>query len=214
MEMISSDEDLFNAATRNAQKWANYLWTSGGGLNLSKCFFYAFQPYYNYKKHCTSYKKLSETTQISVTNPADNTHQQLLSLSPSDARRTLGVILALDGNGKSQMMSSLSKAREFFGKFKNGFMSSKAQWMAITTVIEPAIIYPLVNYTDKEISTINSLTSRMKCLALGLNRNFPGAFLHGPLSLGGIGIPSSSNKNTKDRINYFFLSYAETRLSA
>jgi hypothetical protein len=50
---------------------------------------------------------------------------------------------------------------------------------------------------------MDSLTTRMKCLALGLNRNFPRVVLRGPSLLGGIGIPSSSHKNTKDRINYF-----------
>jgi hypothetical protein len=34
--------------------------------------------------------------------------------------------------------------------------------------------------------------------------NFPRAVLHGPTLLGGIGIPSSSQKNTKDILNYFF----------
>jgi hypothetical protein len=43
----------------------------------------------------------------------------------------------------------------------------------------------------------------MKCNALGLNRNFPRAVIHGPMVLGGLGIPSLHQKNTKDLITCF-----------
>jgi hypothetical protein len=94
------------------------------------------------------------------------------------------------------------KAREFFSKFINGTMS---KWVAMNSIIEPSLIYPLVttSYSPKQIGPIDSLTSQMKCLALGLSRKFPRAILHGPTSLGGMGIPSTSQKNTKERVNYF-----------
>ncbi len=84
-------------------------------------------------------------------------------------------------------------------------MNNKVKWVAVTTVIEPAILYPLLNtqYLHSELSPIDSVLSQMKCAALGLNRNFPWAILHGSHCLGGIGIPSLCQKNTKDRISYF-----------
>jgi len=87
----------------------------------------------------------------------------------------------------------------------NSSVSQKAKWAAISTILEPAIIYPLVNsYFSKEnIKSIDSILSQMKCVALGLNRHFPRVILHGPLLLGGLGIPSSLEKNAKDRLNYF-----------
>lgn len=58
------------------------------------------------------------------------------------------------------------KAKEFFSNFING-----------TSLIEPSIIYPLVttSYSPKQIHPIDSLTSQMKCLTLGLSRKFPRA---------------------------------------
>jgi len=78
--------------------------------------------------------------------------------------------------------------------------------MAITTVIEPALLYPLVTFTfsTKDFQPIDSITSQMKCVSLGLNRHFPRAVLHGPMLLGGLGYPLSSQKNARDRLNYFF----------
>jgi hypothetical protein len=94
--------------------------------------------------------------------------------------------------------------KEMFGKFMNSSLPQKAKWAAITNVIEPAIIYPLVNIFFSENDPLDSLTSRMKCVALGLNQNFPRTILHGSPYLGGIGIPSTSQKNTRERLNYFF----------
>jgi hypothetical protein len=43
----------------------------------------------------------------------------------------------------------------------------------------------------------------MSCNALGLNSHFPRAILYGSTLLGGIGLPTQTQKTTKDRINYF-----------
>lgn len=101
--------------------------------------------------------------------------------------------------------TEFKKQKEMFGKFINSSLSQKGKWAAIVTVIEPAIIYPFVNifFSEKEIQPLDSLTSRMKNVALGINKNFPRAILHGSQCLGGMGIPSSSQKNTRDRLNYF-----------
>jgi len=59
-----SFDDMMRSASDNAQLWADYLWLSGSGgkLNLSKCFYYAFQPSINYKKNEVSYASLPTTT--------------------------------------------------------------------------------------------------------------------------------------------------------
>jgi hypothetical protein len=54
-----------------------------------------------------------------------------------------GIFLSSEGNGKAQLKKCLSRVKEFFGKFKNSSINNKAKWVAVTTVIEPAILYPL-----------------------------------------------------------------------
>ncbi len=75
----------------------------------------------------------------------------------------------------------------------------------MNSIIEPTVLYPLVNtlYPIRDLSPIESTISQMQCAALGLNRNFPQALLHGPPDLGGIGVPSPQHKITRDRIFYF-----------
>jgi hypothetical protein len=170
------------------------LWLSDGNLYLSKCFHYALRPYINYKTNSIEYDAISSEKIFKMKNPSDNKYNSIQGLPPSEARRTLGVIIAPDGKGSTQLRHSILKTKEFFAKISNASLSSKAKWTAIMTMIEPAILYPLVNvfFSSKEIQPLDSLTSRMKCQALWLNRNFPRAILHRSTMLEGIGIPSSS----------------------
>ena len=41
------------------------------------------------------------------------------------------------------------------------------------------------------------------CHALGLNEHFPRALLHGPVSLGGIGVPISWAEALVEKLSYF-----------
>jgi len=204
-EQEITQPNLMQLASQSAQTWANLMWMSGGNLNLGKCFFYAFTPSINYKSSTIRYDKILLDQGISITNPATGTDVTLQSLNPDDSQRTLGVILSPDGKGKLQLQTTLKKAKEFYSKFMNSSLSQKAKWVAISTVIEPAIIYSLVNsyFSKEEFTLIDSLMSQIKCVALGLNRHFPRALLHGPLLLGGLGVPPTLQKNAKDRLNYF-----------
>jgi len=49
---------------------------------------------------------------LMIRNPANNTICQLERVPPTTGRRTLGVILAPDGSGSSQLKLCLFKARD------------------------------------------------------------------------------------------------------
>jgi len=115
------------------------------------------------------------------------------------------VFISPDGNGKYQIHQYLQKVKEFCGKLRNSSLSQLAQWKAVESIVEPSIMYPLVNtlYSSSDIQPIESINSQLQCSALGFNIHFPHALLYGPLSLGGLGLPSPTYKNTRHRINYF-----------
>jgi hypothetical protein len=72
----------------------------------------------------------------------------------------------------------------------------------VETVVTPALLYPYINiyFLPRPVSSI--MTS-LQCAALGINRHFPRAILYGPTCLGGCGLPSPTQKITRERINYF-----------
>jgi hypothetical protein len=199
-------ERLFEAATTNTKIWSSLLWLSGGNLNSSKCFYYYIQPRYNFKRMNTEYiKEKKAPGQLTLFNHATSIATSMERLEPSIARRTLGVILAPNGDCKQQIRTSINKANVFLGKIKHSKLSNQAKWTEITSIMEPEVQYPLIStYCDrKDIDKIDRVITRAKCNALGLNPHFPRAVLHGPLHLGGMAIPTSLSKTILSRINYF-----------
>jgi len=201
-------EHMPRIAQENAKKWANIQTISGGQLNTGKCFFYAFQKTINYKSNKISCSDIPLQTAISIQHKETSATTVIQQVSASEGRRTIGAILSPDGSSSAQLKLSLQCSRELQGKLRNAGLSLREQWIAITMVIEPAITYPLMTclFHLNDLQKIDSILSKMKCSALGLNKNFSRAVLHGPPELGGIGIPSTQQKIIKDRINYFLYS--------
>jgi len=190
---------LLPFASENSQIWADSLWISGGKLNTYKCIYYAFLPIVNFKKNSIKYIDLPMPDQIRIRNRQNNTIQPIETVRPDESCHMLGVFLSPEGDGTAQLKKSLARAKDLLGKFKNSSMSSKAKWAAVTMVIKPAILYPLLtlSYSQSHIAPIDSILSKMKCATLGLNRNFPRMILHGPPDLGGMGISSIHQRTQK-----------------
>jgi hypothetical protein len=47
---VDTKTQLKNIAAKNSNTWSDCLWTSGGCLNIDKCFYYYFSPKYNVRK--------------------------------------------------------------------------------------------------------------------------------------------------------------------
>jgi hypothetical protein len=163
---------------------------SGGSLNDAKCYYYAFLPMWNYKKHKIQYYELPMQPPVKLYNPANGTTKAMMKVHHTHPKCTLGVILNPTGCAHSQIKHSVQKARELSGKLHNALLPNKSQWLAVDSVIEPAVMYPLVNilFQATDIHPITSIISRLRCSALGLKRHFPRMLLYGPKNLRGIGI--------------------------
>jgi hypothetical protein len=104
-------EKLYMAATENTNIWAQLLWVSGGNLNPNKCCHYYLDPTYSYAKQKIQYGKQKTTPgQIFLNNPATNSSTAIERVESSEGRRTLGVILAPDGNCSKQIKHCYTKA--------------------------------------------------------------------------------------------------------
>jgi hypothetical protein len=132
-----------------------------------------------------------------LNNPATRKNQPMQHVRQSSAKRTLGVICCPDGYGKAQICHSLQKAREFIGKFRNSSLSCHSKWVAVESVVSPAILFPLANtfYSKSDIQPVEAIISRLWCAAF---------FLGYPAWTNVSGRerdPVSKTKEAKNRIN-------------
>jgi hypothetical protein len=94
------------------------MWTSGGKLNVEKCYYYAFEPKLNYTTQKIGYKRLYMPEELLLYNHKNGVNQHVTSFPPSTARLTLGVFLSPTGDVRTQMNHTTIKAKEFLGKIK------------------------------------------------------------------------------------------------
>jgi hypothetical protein len=92
-----------------------------------------------------------------ITDPATMSSQPLKRLEPNEAKRTLGVILAPDGNTTLQFQTSREKANAFLNRIKVSNLRNRTKWTALTYVLEPAVLYPLMacHTTKKEMEHLD-----------------------------------------------------------
>jgi hypothetical protein len=169
-------DSLFDNATKNLNNWAQLLWMSGGNLNSNKCFYYYLQPNYNFQTQQITYETSRKAPgHITLTDPATNNEHPLTGLEPKEARRTLGVLLAPDGNTSQQYELTRDKAHLFTNKLRYSRAKKHTKWIALTSVLEPAFLHPLMacQMTTKQMMHIDKILMNAKCHALGLNEHFP-----------------------------------------
>jgi hypothetical protein len=97
------------------------------------------------------------------------------------------------------------KATLFTEKIRYSNLSKQEKWMAMNTILDPGVTYPWMatNCTPQSIQQLESTLAQAHCSALGLNKNFPCAILHGPLHLGGINVTTAAGKSLCNRLSYF-----------
>jgi hypothetical protein len=92
---------MLSISEQNTNIWASLLWISGGKLNMDKCFYYWIQPEFSYGNNRIQYASTSKPPgEIQLIDPATKTPVAITRVEPNIARRTLGVMLATDGNCK------------------------------------------------------------------------------------------------------------------
>jgi hypothetical protein len=67
----------------------------------------------------------------------------LTRLDPDDARKTLGVYLAMDGNSKAQVSYLRDKATDFAECIRTGFVTRAKSWYALKSTIMKTLEYPM-----------------------------------------------------------------------
>jgi len=152
---------LQQIASTNKKIWSDSMWISGGKLNSSKCYHYAFLPKLNFHKNKIVYSEIPMPSPVLLHNPENKTVQPISQVNPSEARRTLGVVLNPIGDGRPQLCHSLKILRELNGKLRSSQMSSQAKLLAVEMVIYPAVMYPMVNtyFSEPEFRPITSIIS-------------------------------------------------------
>jgi len=199
----SSDEgtQVVQQMQKAVAQWDGLLWASGGALVPEKCFWYLID--FEYANNKWKYKK-SNQAQGKITM-LDSTRKQVTiqRLEPSEARRTLGVRLAPDGNMETELAYLVDTAKAWQRKMKNSRLGRWESNFSLRNVIMRKLAYPLpaTTFTQKQCKAIMSPILAQGLPSTGYVRTFPHALAHGPKKFCGVNIPNLHTEQTLSHIH-------------
>ena len=181
---------LHSATTTTAQWWENLLHSSGGTLELSKCFYYMF--HWTFSLNGTA--SFSPTTRFHrpvtlvssvTTNPTPIEHKPC-----TESHKTLGKLENPSGNYDDEANRIKLKADAFALKVKLSALSLEEAGVLYSSIYVPSICYGLQSgcLTLKQAEKAQSQFTMAILPRMGYNRNTPRAIIFGESIKGGAGL--------------------------
>jgi len=167
------------------------LCTTGSKLVPDKCFWYLVN--FKWQNQQWKYKNNKELPgQINVTIN-QNKHITIPRLETSKVWRTLGIQLALDGNDNTKAQYLQEVAAEWARNMARANLNWADAEFSLCQILASKLIYPLIatNLSEEQCYNImKPVLASCALLAMGINRHFPWAVVHGPRSHQGLDIPN------------------------
>jgi len=155
----------------------------GGMLVPEKCFWYYI---HNTWKNGKWQYVPNPTTHAMLVPNDNNAPIPIPELTPAEARRTLGVCLAPNGNDRDEFQHLMDIARSWHASMLAAKVTHAAAEFGLRQVILRKLEYPLVatTFTQQECQKIMSPILTAGLPAAGMTRTFPQALVHGPWQWG------------------------------
>jgi hypothetical protein len=135
-------KELIAKAQGMAQIWERILYSSGGALELRKCFWYLV--YWTWENGHPQMMTMIECPGIiSLTSGNVPIYTVIPRLEVWEARRTLGVRLAQDGNYRKEAAFLLNKANRYAVQLSTSRLSEMDMFIFHHSMYVPSMMYSL-----------------------------------------------------------------------
>jgi len=199
--LLTEDQALVSNLNSLAQEWERLLFSTGGALNLQKCFWFLLSWRW-YKGRAKLHNQLTLPAQIAMTSGMDPTSSVIKRIEPTDTFRTLGVYVTPDGTCKGAF-TVLKEIALTYASVVTGTHLSRQE--ALTSYIQyllPKLRYqpPLLALTAKQCYTLQSIILQALLPKLHINRHTARSIIHGPSELGGLALPQLYTTQGVDKL--------------
>jgi hypothetical protein len=169
-----------------AQWWEELLVTTGGKLELNKCFYYIIDWVFN--EHGQP-QICDKKEHISITDHTTGLPETIDQKKHTDAHKTLGMFLAPQNNHSAAIKHLYKKTETFARQITANTINNLEANLAHDVIYNARIRYGLhVVTADKQnLDKIQAPMIKALLPAMGYNRNIPKEIRHGPFELGGVG---------------------------
>ena len=185
---ITADE-VMDEMQEAILRWEGGLKATGGALVPAKSFVYPIDFKFNSSGKPT-YKTVAEIGTSFEAPNANGVMTNLDQLEPSEARETLGVYLAPDGNNDEAVKRLREKAKAWSNLVTTGHLTAQDVRRAMDTTVIKSLEYPLpaLTLSEKECKRIMAPVLEVALPKSNICRTYPRAVVYGPKGTLGLGL--------------------------
>jgi hypothetical protein len=171
--------------TDTAQHWEQLLWSTGGALELSKCWYYL--THWNFDRVGNAYMlhpdqmRHFDIPPIQLSNSAGGSYP-ISHLPPTISQRTLGFMSCPSGQQNGQVIMLTNKARELARALRATYVTEPDARKFYSTVAIPSLTYAncVSCLSQKQCDKLDSILLQAFVPKMGYKSSSPYAVLQGP----------------------------------
>ena len=194
-DAINILHNMIDETSQTAQWWENLLWSTGGELELSKCFFYVMHWYFDEKgqpqlANNETLKRLK--CEIKITESATNQEANIRLLDSSEDHTTLGVKANPTGDSHGEAIRMKNKSKCIATGARTSALSRTESWSHYKQKWLPVMQYSLLAtaLTPKQCKVIETQSNHVYLNPVGFPKSFPVEMVTAPQTAGGVGFRS------------------------
>jgi len=148
--------------------------------------------FWKWENNNWAYVNSPQTTEVVTIKDAENKWVTIPRLTTSEARRTLGVCLAPDGNWDTEVEYLVSIAADWKVRMAAARLTHENATFSLRNVVLRKLCYPLTTttFTKHQCHQIMTPILQQGLPKAGVVRTFPRALVHGPVDYSGLDIPN------------------------
>jgi len=199
-----SREHLVGNLQNLAQQWERLLFSTGGALNLNKCFWFSLswtwrdgKPILNTS---ASFPAKLQLTAGYSTNPV-----VIQRIEPTTAYRTLGVHITPSGSNEGAYAQLLETVLNYGQAIIGSHLSCEESVMSYVQHLFPKLRFqlPALSLSTAACDRLMSLILKAALPKMHINRNTARSIVHGPVILGGMALPHIQTVQGIDKLHLF-----------
>jgi hypothetical protein len=191
---IDNDSEDTDALVQEMQEvldtWEGGLRASGGALVPTKS--YWFLIHFIFENNKWRYARLNETpASLTIRDIPGTGRVELERLDIHEAKETLGVFIAMNGNQKAQTQELWEKASLWADKVRTGKFTQAEAWFSLQFCIMKSLEYPLAATSLSKVQCDRIMKPIRAAVlpALGINRHLTIEVVEGPRKFQGVEVP-------------------------
>ena len=187
-----------------AQWWEQLLYSTGGKLELEKCFLYVMRWQFDNEGQPFITKPEELPVDVKLTDSESKTEYIINYKNCHEAHRSLGVMFTPGGSNKAEYERMVKKSHSFAQRIGiSNINRSEAKTLYFSCYI-PGISYSLCvdSFTFNQCQKVQGATTQMFLSRMGFNRCLPSAVVYANPKIGGIGLRHLFSEQGTEKICY------------